>query len=70
MLVRILLLAGGICLLVYLLRRSQRSVSSPAETHEDAMVPCGHCGVHVPESEAVYRDGVPYCSASHRDADR
>ncbi len=33
----------------------------------EEMVQCAHCGVHLPDGEAV-RDGQgrPYCSAAHR----
>ncbi len=29
------------------------------------MVPCAHCGMHVPQSEAVQSDGRSYCSSAH-----
>lgn len=32
------------------------------------MVRCAHCGIHLPENEAIYRDGQPYCSKEHRDS--
>lgn len=34
----------------------------------ESMVPCAHCGVHVPLSEAVTDGTRHYCSAAHRDA--
>lgn len=34
----------------------------------EGMVACAHCGVHVPESEAVRRDGRSYCSTAHLEA--
>jgi uncharacterized protein len=37
---------------------------------DERIVPCAHCGVHFPASEAVEADGRFYCSAAHRDADR
>jgi hypothetical protein len=36
----------------------------------ERMVACRHCGVYVPESEAIAADGAHYCSAAHRDAER
>ena len=33
------------------------------------MVQCAHCGMFVPETEALSRNGRHYCSAAHRDAD-
>lgn len=37
-------------------------------TVSEGMVACAHCGVHVPASEALQRDGLHYCGAAHRDA--
>ncbi|MGC9162249.1 MAG: PP0621 family protein [Thiomonas sp.] len=31
----------------------------------EAMLPCAHCGVHLPASRCVWRDGKPYCSEEH-----
>ena len=33
-----------------------------------AMLRCSHCGVHVPEREAVRSGERAFCSESHRDA--
>lgn len=41
--------------------------SKPAKTRLQKMVACAHCGVHLPESDAL-RDGQRcYCCAAHRD---
>lgn len=32
----------------------------------ERMVTCAHCGVHLPESEAVNGGGQIYCSEAHR----
>jgi len=32
------------------------------------MVPCAHCGTHVPENDAIRGAHGTYCSATHRDA--
>jgi len=29
------------------------------------MISCTRCGVHVPETEAVYRSGAAFCSEEH-----
>jgi uncharacterized protein len=34
----------------------------------EGMLRCAHCGVHLPESEALREGGRTYCSAAHRDA--
>lgn len=36
---------------------------------DERIVPCAHCGVHFPASEAVERGGRLYCCPEHRDAD-
>jgi len=34
-----------------------------------AMVPCAHCGVHLPDHDALLNDaGQPFCSEAHRKA--
>jgi uncharacterized protein len=33
-----------------------------------AMVPCAHCGLHLPQSDAVQGAKGLYCSAAHRQA--
>ncbi len=30
------------------------------------MVRCAHCGVHLPQTEAIASDAVHYCSPAHR----
>jgi uncharacterized protein len=43
--------------------------AGPAPVQEtEVMLPCAHCGVHVPESEGVTAQGRFYCSAAHRQA--
>jgi uncharacterized protein len=37
---------------------------------DERIVPCAHCGVHIPASEAVEAGGRLYCCPAHRDADR
>lgn len=39
---------------------------APAVEH---IVQCVHCGLRVPEGEALLADGKHYCSEAHRDAD-
>lgn len=35
-----------------------------------AVVRCAHCGVHVPQTDAVVRNGVSYCCVEHAAAGR
>lgn len=34
----------------------------------ELMVKCAHCGVHLPQSDAVSAGALHYCSGAHRDA--
>lgn len=59
--------------------RARRAEPPPADpgvprqgAHPDAngraqepMVPCAHCGVHLPRSEAIAYQGLHYCRAAH-----
>ena len=36
----------------------------------EAMVSCSHCGLHLPQSEALQKDGRHYCSQAHIEADK
>ena len=41
----------------------------PAESAPQAMLACVHCGVHLPQAEAVQdAAGRPFCSEAHRHA--
>ncbi len=52
--------------------RARRAEAPPADAAADAnrraqepIVPCAHCGVHLPRSEAIAYQGLHYCRASH-----
>lgn len=41
----------------------------PGSGRPAAMVPCAHCGLHLPASEAIVNEaGQPFCSEAHRRA--
>ncbi len=43
------------------------TAASLAEGAADKMVACAHCGIHLPQSEALHgADRRPYCSEEHR----
>lgn len=73
-LVRLLLIIAIVWLVLVLARRLLDSGRRIAEQRKprltENMVRCERCGLHVPESEAVRRDGHNYCSPAHRDAAR
>lgn len=43
-------------------KRKQGTPPAPAQQ----MLACAHCGVHVPEGEAICDAGLFYCSDAHR----
>ncbi len=53
-------------------RRSERAAQQAARKREreeqgEPMRSCAHCGVHVPQSDAVAHGGQYFCSIAHRD---
>ncbi len=64
----LVLIAIGLLLYVIignLLRKNRSSLSKPSS---EKMVQCQHCGLHVPEQEAIQNGGDYYCSQDHIDA--
>jgi uncharacterized protein len=62
---------------IYWLRRqfkppADRGGQGPADpgarpgASAERMVECAHCGLHIPESEALIGGGEPYCCEAHR----
>lgn len=47
-------------------QKAKRAANPPAAT--PSMIPCAHCGLHVPEADAVRGAHAYYCSAAHRQA--
>lgn len=46
-------------------RPSSPSSPSPRALSQD-MLACAHCGVHIPQAEAVMRGDQAYCCTEHR----
>jgi uncharacterized protein len=47
--------------------RSQAERSRRADASGATLLACAHCGVHLPQSEALIdASGRPYCSDAHR----
>ena len=42
-----------------------KQANTPRVSETEAMVRCAHCGVHLPGSEAVTKEGVGFCSQAH-----
>lgn len=63
LLLLVILLAG-----VWWLRQQRQPDRSSSHTASgpQTMVACTHCGVHVPEAEAIQGQRGTYCSEAHR----
>jgi len=50
--------------------RQQRKPDLPSTkpSGTQVMVPCAHCGTHVPEDDAIRGSHGLYCSVAHRDS--
>lgn len=45
------------------------SAKSGADSAAEAMIKCAHCGIHLPQSEAIHGPGeVAFCSKEHEAA--
>ncbi|NIR61301.1 MAG: hypothetical protein GWO02_18280 [Gammaproteobacteria bacterium] len=67
--IRLVLIAVAVGAVVLIARQLLRREAPPRKAPLEAphrMVRCAHCGVHVPEEEALFRAGTPYCSEQHR----
>jgi uncharacterized protein len=69
---RTILILIAIVIVILAARRlftTPRRVNNP-QIKSGQMVQCAHCGMFVPEMEAISHHGHHYCSPAHRDADR
>ena len=59
------LLVAGV---FYLTRRIGKALSTTKQntSSQDTLVPCQHCGVHIPKKDAIQQDQFFYCSEEHR----
>lgn len=65
---KILLLIAVVWVIFLLIKRYQRSLTTPdapAKPVED-MVKCAHCAVNLPRGEAVYTQGDFFCTVEHQ----
>ena len=69
-LLRIIIILIGLWLVLQIIKRAlaSRNNPSPRQPSLANMIACDHCGVHIPESEAI-RDGTKvYCCEEHQKA--
>ncbi len=62
-----------ILLAIWAVKRNRKANQTPAPkapppTAPSDMVTCAHCGIHLPQEEAVSGKNGLYCSAEHRTA--
>lgn len=62
-LVLLLIVVGGIW---WIRQQRQPNQSSPKPSGTQVMVPCRHCGTHIPEGDAIQGTRGVYCSEAHR----
>jgi uncharacterized protein len=60
----LLLLAGWLIAATLKRYRHHTDASPPAEK-TDNMVRCAICGIHTPETEAIFSNGQHYCCEAH-----
>jgi len=69
-LARLVIVAAVVWLAIYALRRilqyltPQKKTAAPGTAKN--MVRCAHCGLHLPEAEAIRDGGQYFCSQEHR----
>ena len=49
----------------FVMRRNAKSNSDSEKRIDQKVVQCAVCGTHVPESEALSKNGASYCSREH-----
>lgn len=65
-------IALGLVLVAWLSRKNRKvaAASQPQSAPRavtEQMLPCRHCGLHIPASEAIIcSDGIAFCSAEHQ----
>lgn len=69
-LLRFILIALAVWVAVQIVRRvltqHRKRVADQKKAAAHSMVRCAHCGLHVPETEAVQDGGRYFCSNEHR----
>ena len=69
-LIRLIVIALIIYLLIQIFKRwaaNKNSASSEQQQSSTTMVQCKTCQLHIPENEALQKDGEYYCSQAHLD---
>ena len=67
-LVLIAVVVGVLWLMRSLRKPNLPPTPKPPQTHNEEMVACARCGVHLPRSEALPGRGGVFCGEAHRAA--
>lgn len=68
---KLILVAAAIWLIITILKGYRRNLNQTDRTNAntsqqgEAMVQCGHCGIHLPASESVQSHGQSFCCEAH-----
>ena len=68
---KILLVLAALVAIVWIMRTLSRSRQQHVENADNKgqrMLACAHCGLHVPEEEAILDGKHAYCCDQHRDS--
>lgn len=63
---KLLLLVIAVAVIYFLVTGFARKRKHSAPPLTEAMVPCAHCGINIPRSEALESGGRFFCSEEHR----
>ncbi len=69
-LLRIIIILIGLWLVLQIIKRALASRNKPRlrQSGQANMIACDHCGVHIPESEAIRDGNEVYCCEEHQKA--
>jgi len=62
----LLLIIAVVVAYFFLTGLARKRGKRPVQVPEESMVPCAHCGVNLPRSEALEASGRFFCSEEHR----
>jgi len=71
-LIRLIIILFGLWLVLKIIKRAlvSRENHPSRKPSITSMVACAYCGVHLPESDAIQKDGKHYCCAEHLKAQK
>ena len=66
-LIRLIIILFGLWLVLRIIKRAlaSRENNPSRKPSITSMVACAYCGLHLPESDAIQKDGKHYCCEEH-----